>query len=1120
MIPRSRASGRQILERAVSQTTSTTRYALAGHRLLSPSFRIQAPYLRPTTQRAPQSAAAFSTSVRLGKERDRDNKGKSFFDSTTEPPTEPLSEEEAKANLENSKREAEEKAAEAKSDSQASAKNEGGAQTPDNKAGGAAGSSAGGSSSSGDGSSGDGGKRGRKSAERALAKPVVPEVYPQVLAIPITRRPLFPGFYKAITIKDPDVATAITESIKRGQPYVGAFLFKDENQDEDVIRNVDDVYDVGVFAQITSAFPIHGQEGALTAILYPHRRIKLSSLIPPGGQDTTKKADVKTESASPEPIPQKTPEDDVAQDRKGDVVASFEESAVDKKPDQVAEKYEPTSFLKRYPVSLVNVENMADEPYDPKSQVIRAVTNEIVNVFKEVATMNNLFRDQISTFSMSQSTGNVTSEPAKLADFAAAVSSGDQPELQEVLACMNIEERMQKALVVLKKELMNAQLQSKISKDVESKISKRQREYWLMEQMKGIRRELGLESDGKDKLVEKFKEKANKLAMPEAVRKVFDEEVNKLAHLETAASEFNVTRNYLDWLTQIPWGQKSAENFGIPNAKKVLDEDHYGLQDVKDRILEFIAVGKLRGTVEGKILCFVGPPGVGKTSIGKSIARALNRQYYRFSVGGLTDVAEIKGHRRTYVGALPGRIIQALKKCQTENPLILIDEVDKIGRGYQGDPSSALLELLDPEQNSSFLDHYMDVPVDLSKVLFVCTANMTDTIPRPLLDRMELITLSGYVADEKKAIADKYLAPAAKEAAGLANADVTLTGEAIEELIKSYCRESGVRNLKKQIEKVYRKSALKIVQDLGEDALPEEEALTDEGKTALEESEKKAEAAEQPADGNKEQPATEAKETETVEKPRKPLQVPDSVHVEITKDNLTDYIGPPVFTADRLYEVSPAGVAMGLAWTQLGGAAMYIESILQAPLRPNTRPSLEITGNLKNVMKESTSIAYSFAKSFMVRQFPDNHFFDKAKMHLHVPDGAVPKDGPSAGITMATSFLSLALDTPVQPTVAMTGELTLTGKVLRIGGLREKTVAARRAGCDTIIFPKDNMSDWLELPKTIKEGIEGHPVEWYSDVFDLIFPNLDRTKANECKICEWKQNNDKKDESEKSEDSD
>lgn len=1066
MIPRSRLSGRLILERSAAYTSRSSALSITRRWASSPAAhsrhicRSDLPSLRPGLV-----GAAFSTTARLSK---KDDKGKkdNFFDSSPETLTEPLSEEEVKANLENKRKEADGTAAEAKSDS-STAKADAGNKSQDGKASGAAGSTAaGGSSSGGDSSGGDGGKKSKRSSEKALQKPVVPDVYPQVLAIPIARRPLFPGFYKAITIKDPNVASAITESIKRGQPYVGAFLFKNENEDEDIIRNVEDVHDVGVFAQITSAFPIHGQEGALTAILYPHRRIKLSSLVPPSTAETT---DKKPEPETPEVIPQQTPaEEEPQQEKKGDVVASFEEGAVEKKPDQVAEKYEPTSWLKRWPVSLVNVDNLADEPYDPKSPVIRAVTNEIVNVFKEVATMNNLFRDQISTFSMSQSTGNVTSEPGKLADFAAAVSSGEQNELQDVLSCMNVEERMQKALIVLKKELMNAQLQSKITKDVESKISKRQREYWLMEQMKGIRRELGLESDGKDKLVEKFKEKAAKLAMPEPVRKVFDEEINKLAHLETAASEFNVTRNYLDWLTQIPWGRRSAENFGIPNAKKVLDEDHYGLQDVKDRILEFIAVGKLRGTVEGKILCFVGPPGVGKTSIGKSIARALNREYYRFSVGGLTDVAEIKGHRRTYVGALPGRIIQALKKCQTENPLILIDEVDKIGRGYQGDPSSALLELLDPEQNNSFLDHYMDVPVDLSKVLFVCTANMTDTIPRPLLDRMELITLSGYVADEKKAIANTYLAPAAKDAAGLKNANVNLTDEAIEELIKSYCRESGVRNLKKQIEKVYRKSALKIVQELGEEVLPEEEALTDEGKAALEESQKKAAeeaAANDDAKSDEGRAATEAAEAEATEKPRKALQVPDSVDVQIGKDNLVDYIGPPVFTSDRLYDVSPPGVSMGLAWTQMGGAAMYIESILQAPLRPSTRPHLEITGNLKNIMKESTTIAYSFAKAFMVKEFPENNFFDKAKMHLHVPDGAVSKDGPSAGITMATSLLSLALDAPVDPTVAMTGELTLTGKVLRIGGLREKTVAARRAGCKTIIFPKDNMSDWLELPQ-------------------------------------------------------
>jgi Lon-like ATP-dependent protease len=487
-----------------------------------------------------------------------------------------------------------------------------------------------------------------------------------------------------------------------------------------------------------------------------------------------------------------------------------------------------------------------------------------------------------------------------------------------------------------------------------------------------------------------------------------------------------------------------------------LDEDHYGLKDVKDRILEFIAVGKLRGTVEGKILFMVGPPGVGKTSIGKSIAKALNREYYRFSVGGMSDVAEIKGHRRTYVGALPGRMIQALKKCKTENPLILIDEVDKLSRGYQGDPAAALLEMLDPEQNNSFLDHYLDVPVDLSKVLFVCTANMTDTVPRPLLDRMETIELSGYVADEKMSIAEKYLAPAAKELSGLKDVDVILQKDAIQELINKYCRESGVRNLKKQIEKVFRKAALKIIRDLGEEELPEAEALTPEGKAAQEASTK---------DKSDNKASTEAAENETTEKPRVALKVPDTVHVRITKDNLKDYVGPPVFTSDRLYDTTPPGVALGLAWTNMGGAALYVESILENALSYSSKPGLERTGNLKQVMKESTQIAYSFSKGLMARKFPENRFFEHAKVHLHCPEGAVQKDGPSAGITMASSLLSLALDEKMDPTVAMTGELTVTGKVLRIGGLREKTVAAKRAGAKTIIFPRDNESDWLELPE-------------------------------------------------------
>ncbi|KAI4171070.1 MAG: hypothetical protein LQ343_004482 [Gyalolechia ehrenbergii] len=952
-----------------------------------------------------------------------------------------------------------------------------------------------GSGSGGESGAGDGGKKGgrKTSNERAIQKPSVPEIYPQVMAIPIAKRPLFPGFYKAVTIRDPNVAQAIQEMMRRGQQYVGAFLFKDEASDKDVIESMDEVHDVGVFAQITSAFPVNGEEHSLTAVLYPHRRIKMSRLVPPNESkdESSSKAPKVPPIVEIRPAEESPGKDSAVPDKSGDVVASFEESST-ATSGRTVQPYGPTAFLRNFPVSVVDVDNLVEDGYDRKDPVIKAVTSELVNVFKDVANLNHLFRDQISTFSMSQSAGNILEEPGKLADFAAAVSNGEVRELQDVLETMNIQERLSKALMVLKRELMNAQLQAKISRDVESKIQKRQREYWLMEQMKGIRRELGIESDGKDKMVEKFREKASKLAMPEAVQKVFEEELNKLAHLEPAASEFNVTRNYLDWLTQIPWGQQSAENFGIKNAMTVLDEDHHGLKDVKDRILEFIAVGKLRGTVEGKILCFVGPPGVGKTSIGKSIARALNRQYYRFSVGGLTDVAEIKGHRRTYVGALPGRIIQALKKCQTENPLILIDEVDKIGRGHQGDPSSALLELLDPEQNNSFLDHYMDVPVDLSKVLFVCTANMTDTIPRPLLDRMEMIELSGYVADEKMAIAERYLAPAAKELSGLKDVAVHLDKAAIEELIKSYCRESGVRNLKKQIEKVYRKSALNIIRDVGEseennDALAESNALTEEGKKAQEEASKDE---------------TDVKETptsiqeETTPTPRVSLKVPNTVNVTIDRSNLKDYVGPPVFTSDRLYQTTPPGVTMGLAWTSMGGAALYVESILENALSASSRPGLERTGNLKNVMRESTLIAYSFAKGLMAREFPGNKFFEKAKVHLHCPEGAVQKDGPSAGVTMATSLLSLALGKGVGPTVAMTGELTVTGKVLRIGGLREKTVAARRAGAERIIFPADNMSDWIELPENIKEGIQGHAANWYSDVFDLVFPDLDREAAN------------------------
>ena len=917
----------------------------------------------------------------------------------------------------------------------------------------------------------------------------LPEIYPQMLALPISRRPLFPGFYKAVVISDPQVMKAITEMLDRQQPYIGAFMLRDSTKDTDIISSKDDVHSVGVLAQITSAFPSKDEKTGtetMTALLYPHRRIKIDDLIPP---QETKKQDLKDIIVEKivDPVEKKSL-------KKKDQVEEESVETEGNNNDTITE-FNPTEFLKKFKVSLVNVSNLEDEPFDRKSPVINALTSEILKVFKEISQLNTMFREQIATFSASiqSATTNIFEEPARLADFAAAVSAGEEDELQDILSSLNIEERLEKSLLVLKKELMNAELQNKISKDVETKIQKRQREYYLMEQLKGIKRELGID-DGRDKLIETYKKRVEKLKLPKNVKKIFDDELMKLSTLETSMSEFGVTRNYLDWITSLPWGLISKEQYSIDIAKTILDEDHYGMKDVKDRILEFIAVGKLLGKVDGKIICFVGPPGVGKTSIGKSIARALNRKFFRFSVGGMSDVAEIKGHRRTYIGALPGRIIQALKKCQTQNPLILIDEIDKIGHGgMHGDPSSALLEVLDPEQNNSFLDNYLDVPIDLSKVLFVCTANTLDTIPRPLLDRMEVIELTGYVADEKVQIAERYLVPQARKTAGLTNTNVELTEDATVALMKHYCRESGVRNLKKQIEKIYRKAALNILKKMGETTDPVVDTQAAVKDTTAEEESKDI-------------------EIEKEEDNSKGMVVPDDINLTITPENLKDYVGPPIYTTDRLYETTPPGIVMGLAWTSMGGCSLYVESVLEQPLHNCKHATLERTGQLGDVMKESSRLAYSFSKMFLAKKYPENRFFQQASIHLHCPEGATPKDGPSAGVTMATSFLSLALNKSIEPTVAMTGELTLTGKVLRIGGLREKAVAAKRSGAKTIIFPKDNWSDWEELPANVKEGLTPLPADWYGDIFEKLFPDVTKEQGNtvwasEFAILDAKKNN-------------
>ncbi|KAJ2555088.1 ATP-dependent Lon protease pim1 [Coemansia sp. RSA 1933] len=899
----------------------------------------------------------------------------------------------------------------------------------------------------------------------------IPDNYSNVMMLPITRRPLFPSLYKSIQVQDPQVIGALKELVERGEPYVATFMLKNDDKDVDSIKSMDEIHPVGVFSRIMSIYVSPNPEDKhLTVALYPWRRVRMKRIM----KATDKEAD-------------ETEAERSAEDGGNEKAPEGGESST----EIVASKKVLQSIKADYDFTAIEVENVVDEPYDPKDATISATMSEIVSVLREITTMNPMFREQIHHFASAQVSKAVFENPSKLADFAAALSGGSSEELQDILSDLNVATRLEKALVVLKKELMNAQLQNKISKDVEAKISKRQRDFYLMEQLKGIKRELGLESDGKDKLIEQFKIKAKVLKMPADVKKVFDEEVSKLAHLEPAASEFNVTRNYLDWLTQIPWGKYSIEDYNLQKAKVVLDEDHYGLEDVKQRILEFIAVGKLRGAVQGKILCFVGPPGVGKTSIGKSIARSLSRAFYRFSVGGLTDVAEIKGHRRTYVGAMPGKVVQALKRVQTENPLLLIDEIDKLGRGHQGDPASALLELLDPEQNNAFLDHYMDVPVDLSRVLFVCTANVTDTIPGPLLDRMEIIRLSGYLADEKLAIAQKYLAPQAKEAAGLAGSKVDLSDGAVDALVRSYCRESGVRNLKKHIEKIFRKAALKVIEnDVAELSSPKGDPSTAAGT----ETDKPLPAAADSVakDVEKTQAINKFSFTETL--PQK-MVVPKSYTLEITPGSLKDYVGPPVFESDRLYETTQPGVVMGLAWTSMGGSALYIESVAEAMVSsentensdsPSHNGRLHATGQLGDVMKESSVLAYTYVRSLLNRRDPENMFFRKNIIHMHVPEGATPKDGPSAGVTMTTALLSLALNRPVRPDVAMTGELTLTGRVLKIGGLKEKTIAARRSGVKRILFPKANVADWEELPANVKEGLEGCPIEWYDQIPPLV----------------------------------
>ena len=613
-----------------------------------------------------------------------------------------------------------------------------------------------------------------------------PSSHPQVLVVPLNRRPLMPGVIMPVRVMDERLILEIEEMKARGQAYVGTFLRRTEGESENVDPS-DDMHDVGTFAQVQSVIRIPD----------------ISDTLKDEGDKDGEMSQVDVKAKAEARI--KAAKGSGAEDSGGGATLLL----------LGHRRLRKTATLRHQPI-VVQVDHLKDSKVTDRDDddVLKATANEVIATIKDLLKVNPLAKETLQYFAQRFQDFQ---DPAKLADLAASMCSADDGALQEILDTLDVRERLQAALVLLKKEVELGKLQADISRRVEEKISGDQRRYFLMEQLKSIKKELGMERDDKTALQEKFREKFApfKDDAPAHAVKTIDEELNKLAGLEPSSSEFNVTRNYLEWLTSIPWGHSSEERLDISQAADVLDADHYGLDDVKERILEFIAVGQLRGTTQGKIITMVGPPGVGKTSIGQSIARALDRKFFRFSVGGLSDVAEIKGHRRTYVGAMPGKLVQCLKSTGVSNPVVLIDEVDKLGRGFQGDPASALLELLDPEQNGSFLDHYLDVPVDLSKVLFVCTANVLDTIPGPLLDRMEVVRLSGYIADEKRAIARTYLEKTAKERSGVGEKEASISDGAMKSLIEDYCREAGVRNLQKHLEKIYRKVALKLAKAKG-----------------------------------------------------------------------------------------------------------------------------------------------------------------------------------------------------------------------------------------------------------------------------------------------------------------
>ena len=685
------------------------------------------------------------------------------------------------------------------------------------------------------------------------------------------------------------------------------------------------------------------------------------------------------------------------------------------------------STLKRFKVKkflskespIVVAASYLDDINDDTEE-IKALTRALLGEMKQVSENNPLFSEEMRLNMIN------IDHPGKIADFIASILNIDKKEQQLVLETLDVHDRMERVLIYIKKEQELLRIQKKVQAEINEKIEKSQREYFLKEELKAIKQELGLPSDAKSSDYQKFKAKIESFKFLGEVKDQVEQELEKFNLMDPSSSEYIVTRNWLDLVCSLPWTAPLSSDFDMVGAQNTLEADHYGLQDVKDRIVEYLAVRKLKKDSKGSILCLVGPPGVGKTSVGRSIAKAMGKQFFRFSVGGMRDEAEIKGHRRTYVGALPGKIIQGLKISKSKDPVFMIDEIDKMGVSYQGDPSSALLEALDPEQNFSFRDHYLDLPFDISNIFFITTANTLDTIPRPLIDRMEIIQIPGYIDTEKLEIAKHYLVPKSLEKNGLKKSDAKYSRDSLLFIAEAYAREAGVRNFEKSLDKIHRKLAKTIVLD---------------------------------------NPEGERK------------------RVVIDRAGIQKYLGQPIFRDDDIKKATKPGMSVGLAWTNMGGDTLIIEAVANPG-----KEGFKLTGQMGSVMQESAGIAYTYVRSVAAELYDIGaDYFEGRQIHLHIPEGATPKDGPSAGITMATALLSLVRNKKIKERLAMTGELSLTGQVLPIGGLKEKTVAARRNKIKDLIIPAANEKDLDDIPAHVRKGIRFHPVKRMEEVIEIAF---------------------------------